>query len=235
MNTRPTKGKAQRRNGNKKSGLNVNLDRVEPLTDNQKTVFESDNHVVLNGCAGTGKTFITTYLALDLILNKNEFAKLAYIRSAVPTRDIGFLPGKESEKMEVYERPYADIISELCNRGDAYEVLKQKEIVKFIPTSFLRGTTLRDTVVIVDECQNMSFHELDSIITRIGDNCQVYLCGDYFQSDLKDNGLKKFHRVLEQMKSFDFVEFSLDDIVRSDFVKEYLIAKYDVHGTAQVD
>ncbi len=231
MSTRPRNGK----NGEqKKRGWNLELQEFKPLTPNQKLVFESDNHVVLNGCAGTGKSFITSYLGFKAIFEENAYSKLIYLRSAVSTRNIGFLPGNDKDKIEVYERPYVDIATELFGRGDAYNILKQKETVHFLPTSFLRGTTIKDAVIIVDECQNMTYHELDSIITRIGENCQVYFCGDYFQSDLHGNGLENFHKVLERMKSFDFVEFGLDDIVRSDFVREYLEAKYEVFGEKHV-
>lgn len=215
--------------GKPNTGLG-DLSVIEPLTDNQRRVFESDKHVVLNGCAGTGKSFITSYLGLHDVMNENLYSSVTYIRSAVETRKIGFLPGKESDKIEVYERPYADIVSELFGRGDAYGILKQRGIIKFMTSSFMRGTTLNDTVLIVDECQNMTYHELDSIITRVGKNCQVYICGDYFQSDLGANGLENLHKVLQAMNSFDFIEFDFEDIVRSGFVKEYIIAKYNTLG-----
>ena len=151
------------------------------------------------------------------------------VRSVVPTRDMGFLPGNQKEKQRVYEQPYMSIATELFGRGDAYEVLKGKGLIDFISTSFVRGVTLDNCVVIVDECQNMTFHELDSVITRMGHNCRVIFCGDYRQSDLlrdsEKKGLKDFMRVLGTMKHFDIIEFTEDDIVRSPLVKEYIIAK----------
>jgi phosphate starvation-inducible PhoH-like protein len=135
------------------------------------------------------------------------------------------LPGTEKEKASVYEEPYKDIANDLFGRGDAYEILKQKNLVEFMTTSFIRGITLRDAVILIDECQNMSFHELDSIITRMGENCRVMFCGDFKQADLKGNGLKDFIRILKSMDCFTFVEFQVEDIVRSDFVKSYIIAK----------
>jgi phosphate starvation-inducible PhoH-like protein len=197
---------------------------IEPMTRNQVLVFESENHLVLHGQAGTGKTFLSLYLALDDIFKK-EFSKLVIIRSAVPTRDMGFLPGNDKEKSEIYEAPYRDIFTELLGRGDAYNTLKAKNVVEFKTTSFIRGTTIRDSIILVDECQNMTMHELDSIITRIGDNCRVIFCGDFRQSDLKSNGLKEFFNILRSMQDFDFIEFDLEDIVRSGLVKEYLTAK----------
>lgn len=209
------------------AAANLQLQEIEPLTKNQLKAFESDKHLVLHGVAGTGKTFISSYLAFDDIL-KNEFSSLVIIRSAVPTRDIGFLPGNEKEKSSVYEEPYKDICIELFQRGDAYEILKQKGLVHFMTTSFIRGVTLRDAVVLIDECQNMSFHELDSIITRMGEGCRVIFCGDFRQSDLDKNGLTEFIRVLKAMDEFTLVDFEPGDIVRSNFVKKYIIAKTDL-------
>jgi phosphate starvation-inducible protein PhoH len=206
------------------AGVNFELREIEPLTRNQLKAFETTDHLVLHGLAGTGKTFISSYLAFD-DMAKGDFQKLIIIRSAVPTRDIGFLPGTEKEKSSVYEEPYKDISNDLFSRGDAYEILKQKNIVEFMTTSFIRGITLRDAVILIDECQNMSFHELDSIITRIGENCRVIFCGDFRQADLRSNGLKDFFRVLERMHTFTFIEFEVEDIVRSDFVKQYIISK----------
>ena len=206
------------------NGSGLELAEIEPLTRNQLIAFESDKNLVLHGCAGTGKTFISCYLAFD-DMTKNQYEKLVIIRSAVPTRDIGFLPGTEKEKSSVYEEPYYDISIDLFARGDAYQILKTKRLVHFMTTSYIRGITLRDAVILIDECQNMSFHELDSIITRVGENCRVIFCGDFSQSDLKQNGMKEFFEVLASMNRFDFIEFGVEDIVRSGFVKEYIIAK----------
>jgi phosphate starvation-inducible protein PhoH len=211
------------------AGAGLDLREVEPLTRNQLKAFESNKNLVLHGLAGTGKTFISCYLAFDDMI-KNEFDKLIIIRSAVPTRDIGFLPGTEKEKQSVYEEPYKDICVDLFGRGDAYQILKQKNIVDFMTTSFIRGITLRNAVIVIDECQNMSFHELDSIITRMGENCRVMFCGDFRQADLKSNqsGIQDFLHVLKRMEEFTFIEFEVDDIVRSGFVKNYIISKTEL-------
>lgn len=206
------------------NGSGLELAEIEPLTRNQLRAFESDKNLVLHGCAGTGKTFISCYLAFD-DMTKNQYEKLVIIRSAVPTRDIGFLPGTEKEKSSVYEEPYYDISIDLFERGDAYQILKTKRLVHFMTTSYIRGITLRDAVILIDECQNMTFHELDSIITRVGENCRVIFCGDFSQSDLKQNGMREFFEILVSMNRFDFIEFGVEDIVRSGFVKEYIIAK----------
>ena len=209
------------------AGASLVLQEIEPLTQNQLIAFDSEKHMLLHGVAGTGKTFSSCYLAFDDMV-KGQYEKLILIRSAVPTRDIGFLPGNEKEKSAIYEAPYKDIAVELFQRGDAYEILKTKGIVHFMTTSFIRGVTLRDAVIIVDECQNMTFHELDSIITRVGQNCRVIFCGDFRQSDLSKNGLKDFVRILKAMESFDLIDFEIKDIVRSDFVKSYITAKTDL-------
>ena len=208
------------------SALNFYLKEIEPLTKSQLAVFESNKHLMLHGCAGTGKTFISLYLALD-DLQKEEHDRIVLVRSAVPTREMGFLPGTEDEKSKVYENPYVNIMQELFSRGDnPYGQLKQKGIISFLTTSYIRGTTFNDSVIIVDECQNMTFHELDSIITRVGRNCRIIFCGDFFQSDLKMNGIREFMNIIQKMDAFDFVDFGIEDIVRSKFVKDYLIAKY---------
>lgn len=208
------------------SALNFYLKEIEPLTKSQVAVFDSYKHLMLHGCAGTGKTFISLYLALD-DLQKEEYSRIVLVRSAVPTREMGFLPGTEDEKSKVYEAPYVSIMQELFSRGDnPYGQLKQKGVINFLTTSYIRGTTFNDSVIIVDECQNMTFHELDSIITRVGKNCRIIFCGDFFQSDLKNSGLKDFIRIIKGMYEFDFIEFGIPDIVRSDFVRSYLTEKY---------
>ena len=213
------------------NGSGLEIQQIEPLTRNQLAAFESESHLVLFGVAGTGKTFVGCYLAFD-DMAKKEYEKLVIIRSAVPTRDIGFLPGTEKEKASVYEEPYKDIAVDIFGRGDAYQILKAKGLVEFMTTSYIRGITLRDAVSIIDECQNMSFHELDSIITRVGRNCRVILAGDFGQSDLKSNGMGDFLAVLEWMNEFHFIEFGVEDIVRSEFVKSYITAKHDLDNNS---
>tara|TARA_B110000305_G_scaffold207727_1_gene239462 strand:- start:4219 stop:4878 length:660 start_codon:yes stop_codon:yes gene_type:complete len=209
------------------AGASLTLQEIEPLTQNQLLAFESNKHLLLHGVAGTGKTFISCYLAFDDMI-KGCYNNLVILRSAVPTRDIGFLPGNEKEKSAIYEAPYKDIAVELFGRGDAYEILKQKSIVHFMTTSFIRGITLRDAVIIIDECQNMTLHELDSIITRVGENCRVIFCGDFRQSDLGKNGLEQFVSILKRMEQFDLIDFEIKDIVRSEFVKSYITAKTEL-------
>ncbi len=227
-----------RQNGDASEGLtfktqNFNLKHINPLTDNQRIAFDAfddGKHLMLHGMAGTGKTFIALGKALEALMeNKGVQKKIYIVRSVVPTRDMGFLPGNQKEKMKVYEAPYYAICTELFGRSDAYEVLKQKNAIEFISTSFVRGITMNDCYVIVDEVNNMTFHELDSVITRIGKGCRVLFCGDFRQSDLtKDqerNGLKDFMRVLGRLNDFVHVDFLEQDIVRSKLVKEYIIAR----------
>ena len=207
---------------------NLQLQEIEPLTKNQLKAFESDKHLVLHGVAGTGKTFISCYLAFDDIL-KNEFSSLVIIRSAVPTRDIGFLPGNEEEKKDAYTGPYRSAFTELFEDPEAWEKLKNSHKVEFLSTSFIRGMTLQNSVVIIDEMQNLNFHELDSVITRIGQNCKFIMCGDYYQSDFDKerdkNGILKFLEIIEQLRNFEVIEFTWEDIVRSDFVRDYIMTK----------
>lgn len=227
-----------RQNGDVSEGLtfktqNFNLKHINPLTENQRIAFDAfddGKHLMLHGMAGTGKTFIALGKALEAMMeNKGVQKKIYIVRSVVPTRDMGFLPGNQKEKMKVYEAPYYAICTELFGRSDAYEVLKQKNAIEFISTSFVRGITMNDCYVIVDEVNNMTFHELDSVITRIGKGCRVLFCGDFRQSDLtKDqerNGLKDFMRVLGRLNDFVHVDFLEQDIVRSKLVKEYIIAR----------
>ena len=203
-----------------------------PITDTQRTTFDSferGDNLLLHGVAGTGKTFISLYLGLREVLEGHNYKQVIVMRSVVPTRDIGFLPGNAKEKSKVYEGPYYAICNELFGRGDAYDILKQKNIVEFMTTSFIRGVTINNAVVIVDEVNNMTLHELDSIITRLGKNCRIIFCGDFRQSDLpkeiERRGLIDFMKILENMRSFSHVEFTHDDIVRSGLVKQYIITK----------
>lgn len=209
------------------SSVNFSIPSLSPLTAKQQDAFSSTKNLVLCGAAGTGKTFLSMYFAMQGIAER-EFDNLLIVRSAVPTRDIGFLPGTDKEKAKVYEEPYYAIFSEIFQRGDAYETLKKSNIVTFMTTSYIRGLTVRNSVVVVDEIQNMSFHELDSIITRLGENSRIIFCGDFAQADLYKNGMSNFLEVLREMDEFDFIEFGLEDIVRSSFVKKYLIAKTEL-------
>lgn len=207
------------------------LSDVQPMTENQSRAYQAwdeGKSLLLHGCAGTGKTFIGMHMALQSVLN-GEYKKLVIVRSAVPTRDIGFLPGSVEEKLKVYEQPYSAITKSLFRRGDAYDILKNKFMVDFIPTSFIRGTTIDNAIVLVDEINNLTFHELDSVITRLGSHTKMILCGDIYQSDLKfrdeQEGLGRFMSIVDKMDMFQSFEFDFEDIVRSGLVKQYLIAK----------
>ena len=211
----------------------MQIDNIVPKTEAQKLAFDlinEDKNVILHGVAGTGKTFISLYLALKESADKSSVKKkIIIVRSVVPTREMGFLPGNDKEKTKVYEAPYRAICEELFSRGDAYEILKTRRVIDFLSTSFVRGTTLNDAIVIVDEVQNMTFHELDTVITRIGRNCQLILCGDFRQNDLANSreksGILDIMKILDKIKNFEHVEFTENDIVRSGFVKSYIIAK----------
>ena len=234
--SRPSKKqkRKQREEENSHNKQRFNLTKISPLTQNQSVAFdawEDGLNIMLHGLAGTGKSFISLYLALNEIINHNQYKTALIVRSAVPTRDIGFLRGSVKDKQKMYELPYQTICSDLFHRGDAYDILKSKRIVDFTTTSFIRGNTFYDTIVIVDEVNNMTFHELDSVITRLGDNCRLIMCGDYRQSDLRaheKNDLLTFIKVIDRMNYFKHVEFGIDDIVRSGIVRDYIIAKHSL-------
>jgi predicted ribonuclease YlaK len=230
------------RQAKKKKALgNEYLLDIDPLTDNQKKLFDSyaeQKHLVAYGCAGTGKTFCLLYNALKEVLDeKSPFEKVYIVRSLVPTREIGFLPGSHDDKADIYQIPYKNMVKYMFQMSsDAdfemlYGNLKAQETIKFWSTSFLRGVTLDNCIVIVDEFANLNFHELDSIITRVGENCKIMFSGDATQSDLiktsEKNGIIDFMKVLRKMPSFDIIEFGVDDIVRSGLVRQYLIAKIE--------
>ena len=217
------------------------LINIEPISENQRRLFNSykeGKHLVAYGCAGTGKTFITLYNAIrDVLDESSPYEKIYIVRSLVATREIGFLPGDYEDKSDIYQVPYKHMVKYMFQMSsDAdfemlYGNLKAQDTIKFWSTSFLRGTTLDNAIVIVDEYQNLNFHELDSIITRIGENSKICFCGDARQSDLVKtndrNGIVDFMNILRKMSSFDIIEFEIDDIVRSGLVKEYIIAKME--------
>lgn len=218
----------------KKTDLKIR--RVEPITENQKLVYEHykyGNNLVLYGCAGTGKTYLSFYLALCEVLAK-KYKKLIIIRSAVESRSVGFLPGTLEEKIAVYKEPYMAICAELFECADAYQRLEKLGLIEFVSSSYLRGMTFRDCIVIADEFENYAFRECDTIITRMGPNSKIIFCGDYEQSDLVKQSEKeecrKFIRILDNMSSFKFVCFEEEDIVRSGLVKSYIIAKKNLFG-----
>ena len=217
------------------------LNQIKPVTDSQKLVFDTwkkSQNQFLFGCAGTGKTFISLYNVLkDVLGDNNLYEKIYLVRSLVSTREIGFLPGDHEDKADIYQIPYKNMVKYMFQMpSDAdfemlYGNLKSQDTIKFWSTSFLRGTTLDNAIVIVDEYQNLNFHELDSIITRIGENSRIMFCGDARQSDLVKtndrNGIVDFMDILRKMPSFDIIEFEINDIVRSGLVKEYIIAKIE--------
>ena len=215
---------------------------VEPLTDNQKVMWDEwdkDQMIYAYGVAGTGKTFIALYKALKQVLDDySPYEKIYIVRSLVATREIGFLPGDHEDKSDIYQVPYKHMVKYMFQMSsDAdfemlYGNLKAQDTIKFWSTSFLRGTTLDRSIIIVDEFQNLNFHELDSIITRVGEDSKIFFCGDASQTDLQKtnekNGIVDFMKIIRSMPSFDVIEFGIDDIVRSGIVKEYLIAKLEM-------
>ena len=224
----------------KKKEINYSdLVKIEPITDTQKEVFKSwkeGKNQFLCGCAGTGKTFVSMYLAFEEVLrNETPYDKVIIVRSLIPTREIGFLPGDEEDKAALYQVPYANMAQFMFKQPNEqafnilYDRLKAQGSFYFLSTSFLRGLTFDNSIIIVDECQNLNFHELDTIITRVGQDSKISFCGDFMQSDLtkrnEKDGLHDFVKILEEMDEFNISEFSIGDIVRSGFVRSYLIQK----------
>ena len=228
----------------RKKPINLDIMRtIDPLTENQKVLFEAyknDQNIVAYGCAGTGKTFITLYNALrDVLDERSPYEKIYIVRSLVATREIGFLPGDHEDKSSLYQIPYKNMVKYMFEMPDEssfemlYGNLKTQGTISFWSTSFIRGTTLDNAIIIVDEFQNLNYHELDSIITRVGENSKIMFCGDATQSDLvktnEKNGIIDFMKILRVMPSIDIIEFGVDDIVRSGLVKEYIIAKMELN------
>ena len=215
---------------------------IKPLTPAQEKVFdawEKNKHLFLFGAAGTGKSFITMYLALkDILDEQSPYNKLYIVRSLVPTREIGFLPGDHEDKANLYQIPYKNMVSYMFEMPDdasfemLYSNLKAQDTVSFWSTSFIRGTTIDNAIVLVDESENLNFHELDSIITRLGVNSKIIFAGDAAQSDLikahEKTGIMDFKKIIDDMSEFESIEFGIDDIVRSGLVKSYLISKINL-------
>jgi len=227
----------------RKKPINTDLMRdIEPLTQNQQVLFNAyaeNKNLVAYGCAGTGKTFITLYNALrDVLSQTTPYEKIYIVRSLVATREIGFLPGDHDDKSLLYQIPYKHMVKymfEMSTDADfemLYGNLKTQGTIDFWSTSFIRGTTFDNAIIIVDEFQNLNYHELDSIMTRVGQDSKIMFCGDATQSDLtktnERNGIMDFMRIIRLMPSLDIIEFGVEDIVRSGLVKEYILAKMEV-------
>lgn len=220
------------------------LKTFEPLTENQKKFFDAykrgDYFVALHGVAGTGKTFIALYKAIEEVLDKsNPFNKIIIVRSAVPSREVGHLPGDLDEKTQIYRQPYQQICSTLFGRPDAYQRLEEQHHIEFISTSFIRGMSFDHAIIIVDEMQNLTYEEIDTVMTRVGHMSKIIWCGDYRQTDLNKrksdmSGILKFFDIAMHMSAFTRIEFTADDIVRSSLVKDYILAKmrYEDHDSA---
>lgn len=212
---------------------------IKPITPNQQRAFDAykaGKNLFLYGAAGTGKTFVSLYNGLkDVLNNETPYDTVYIVRSLIPTRDIGFLPGDEEDKSALYQVSYQNMVQYMFQQPNEqafsmlYDRLRAQDSLMFLSTSFLRGITLDNAIIIVDECQNLNFHELDTIITRVGQDSKIIFCGDFFQSDLSKQsereGMQKFMFILDKMEEFENIEFTVGDIVRSGFVRNYLINK----------
>lgn len=217
----------------KKKWSKHDIRSIKPLTDNQHDMFRAyfqGSHICAHGSPGTGKTYLALFLALCDILDGNKPQNhLILVRSAVATRDVGFLPGTLEEKMALYEMPYRDIFADLFGRSTTYDDMKDQNLVRFMTTSFIRGLTWDNAIIVVDEGQNMTWHEINSVLTRVGINSRIIFTGDLAQTDLTksprdQSGMERFVRTVRNMAEFASIEFTKDDIVRSDFVRSWIIA-----------
>lgn len=228
------------------NSLRVKMEQLktfDPLTDNQRKFYDAykrgDYFIALHGVAGTGKTFVALYKAIEEVLDKsNPFNRIIIVRSAVPSREIGHLPGDLDEKTEIYRQPYAQICHTLFGKADAYQRLEEQGHIEFISTSFIRGMSFDDAIIIVDECQNLEWSEIDTVMTRVGYRSKIIFCGDYRQTDLNKkkndmSGLLKFFDIARRMSSFTRIEFGVDDIVRSSLVKDYIMARLEYEDAQQ--
>lgn len=216
----------------KKKWSEHDIKNITPITEPQRDMaqcYYQGSNICGYGSAGTGKSYCAIALAIrDIISKSTTHNKLILVRSNVATRDVGYLPGTLEEKMEVYEAPYIDILADLFGRGTTYQDMKAANMIQFMPTSFVRGLTWNDAIVIVDEAQNMTLHEINSVMTRIGENSRIIIIGDCIQTDLRKNkfdvsGFDKAINIFKNMNSFSVIEFKYDDIVRSGLVKEWII------------
>ena len=216
--------------------MNIRIDdliTIDPITPRQTEAFQAwrdGDHLAMVGTAGTGKTFLGMYLALEEVMDKaSPYEQVCIIRSVVPTRDVGFLPGTLEEKLNTFTGPYRSAAAELFRDNRAYDKLVHNKYITFESTSYIRGVTYDSCILLVDEMQNLNFHELDSVITRVGQGTKIIFCGDYYQSDFKNNsekqGVNKFLDILSNMQHFSIINFSWEDIVRSDFVRDYIMTK----------
>lgn len=239
--------KAEKRRQKKDANNNVvnhkfTMSSINPITDTQEDLFEAwqdDYNIAAIGTAGTGKTMCAIYLGLLDIMRSDGYESMIIVRSAVQTREQGFVPGTMEQKEALYSIPYSDIVNELFGRGDAYQIMKSKKQIKFMTTSNIRGLTFDNSIIVVDECQSMTYHELDTIITRVGENSKIIFCGDTKQDDLQQtrnradvSGLVEFLKVINRIPSFKTVTFTPEDIVRSGLVKEYIMAKENLERQA---
>jgi phosphate starvation-inducible protein PhoH and related proteins len=219
-----------------KKWTQLDLRSIKPLTPAQEDLFKSffeGSHICAYGSAGTGKSYITMWLALNEIFRENpKHNRIIIIRSCVASRDIGFLPGTEEEKMAVYERPYIDIVGDIIGKTNAYEDMKAAGVIEFMTTSYVRGISVNDAIIIVDESQNMTLHELNSVMGRVGKNTRICVLGDVSQNDLvkkrgDETGFPCFLKIIEAMREFEKILFQRHDIIRSSFCKSWICAFED--------
>lgn len=216
-----------------------NMNKFEFMTESQRRAgeaFAQGKNLILDGYAGTGKTFLSMNLALQAIMDPDSpYREVVIIRSAEPTQDLGALPGTFEEKIAPFQEPYDSICDEIFKVRNTYDELKERGYLTFMPVSFIRGVTISDAIIIVDECQNLNFHQLDSVITRVGETSRIIFSGDYTQSDLRKQkdkeGILRFFEIIDKLNHFERIDFDERDIVRGELVKDYIIKKHELGYT----
>ncbi len=203
--------------------------RIKPKTENQALYIKAirENTVVFSiGPAGTGKTFLAMAYALSS-LSKKEFSRIILTRPVVEAGEsLGYLPGDMIQKVNPYLRPLYDALFELTDPMKAKSLLED-DIIEIAPLAYMRGRTLNDAFIILDEAQNTTYSQMKMFLTRIGFNSKAVITGDITQIDLpkkKSSGLVKAQKILENIDGIKFVYFNEKDVVRHPLVKKIIKA-----------
>ena len=194
-----------------------------PKNDRQSQYLQAlqeSDQVIVFGPSGTGKTYLVSTYAANLYHLKTV-NKIVITRPHVAVgKDIGYLPGTLEEKAAPWALPVLDVLEKQLGKGVVETALKAGNI-EVAPLALMRGRSFEDSFIICDESQNITFHELKMLLTRVGENSKLVLNGDVMQSDLKEaDGLSKVvHIVKKYMLPVPIIEFGVEDIVRSDMTK----------------
>ncbi len=208
---------------------------VQPKSPNQRRYLEAiENHDMVFGVgpAGTGKTYLAVAMAISALLNK-QVNRIILARPAVEAGErLGFLPGTLQEKIDPYLRPLYDALFDMLD-PERVERYLEKNIIEIAPIAFMRGRTLNDSFVILDEAQNTTSEQMKMFVTRLGFNSKAVITGDVTQIDLpspRRSGLIEAVDILQGVNGLAFVHFDESDVVRHHLVQR-IIRAYDEHKT----